>query len=126
MRTAGHSISVRLSLRQSPKSFTACIANKCACICERCRLRENMPEIGVIQMRCSPDPSENLENGITLIRQAAAQGAQIICLPQLLKTVYFCQEESHKYFQYAAPRHGPTTGRWSALTTQLEVVVVAA
>jgi N-carbamoylputrescine amidase len=59
-----------------------------------------MPEIGLIQMRCSPDPSENLENGIALIREAAAQGAQIICLPELFKTVYFCQEENHKYFEY--------------------------
>ena len=60
-----------------------------------------MPEIGVIQMRCSQDPSENLENAIALVRDAAAQGAQIICLPELFKTVYFCQEENHKYFQYA-------------------------
>jgi N-carbamoylputrescine amidase len=51
-----------------------------------------MPEIGLIQMRCSLDPSENLENGIALIREAAARWAQIICLPELFKTVYFCQE----------------------------------
>src|ERR1700739_2048991 len=84
-----------------------------------------MPEIGVIQMRCSQDPSENLENAIALIREAAAQGAQIICLPELFKTVYFCQEENHKYFQYAEPIPGPTTERLSALAKELGVVVVA-
>jgi N-carbamoylputrescine amidase len=84
-----------------------------------------MPEIGVIQMRCSQDPSENLENAIALIREAAAQGAQIICLPELFKTVYFCQEENHKYFQYAEPIPGPTTERLSALAKELHVVLVA-
>ena len=84
-----------------------------------------MPEIGVIQMRCSQDPSENLENAIALIREAAAQGAQIICLPELFKTVYFCQEENHKYFQYAEPIPGPTTERLSALAKELQVVLVA-
>jgi N-carbamoylputrescine amidase len=84
-----------------------------------------MPEIGVIQMRCSQDPSENLENAIALIREAAARGAQIICLPELFKTVYFCQEENHKYFQYAEPIPGPTTERLSALAKELQVVIVA-
>jgi N-carbamoylputrescine amidase len=84
-----------------------------------------MPEIGLIQMRCSLDPSENLENAIALIREAAAQGAQIICLPELFKTVYFCQEENHKYFQYAEPVPGPTTERLSALAKELQVVIVA-
>jgi N-carbamoylputrescine amidase len=84
-----------------------------------------MPEIGVIQMRCSLDPSENLESAIALVRDAAAQGAQIICLPELFKTVYFCQEENHKYFQYAEPIPGPTTERLSALAKELQVVIVA-
>ena len=84
-----------------------------------------MPEIGLIQMRCSEDPSENLENAIALIREAAAQGAQIICLQELFRTVYFCQEENHKYFQYAEPIPGPTTERLSALAKELRVVIVA-
>jgi N-carbamoylputrescine amidase len=84
-----------------------------------------MPEIGLIQMRCSEVPSENLESAIALIREAAAQGAQIICLPELFKTVYFCQEENHKYFQYAEPIPGPTTERLSALAKELQVVIVA-
>jgi N-carbamoylputrescine amidase len=84
-----------------------------------------MPEIGLIQMRCSLDPSENLENAIALIREAAAQGAQIICLPELFKTLYFCQEENHKYFQYAEPIPGPTTERLSALAKELQIVIVA-
>lgn len=84
-----------------------------------------MPEIGLIQMRCSEDPSENLENAIALIRDAAAQGAQIICLQELFRTVYFCQEENHKYFQYAEAIPGPTTERLSTLAKELQVVIVA-
>jgi N-carbamoylputrescine amidase len=84
-----------------------------------------MPEIGLIQMRCSEDPSENLENAIALIRDAAAQGAQIVCLQELFRTVYFCQEENHKYFQYAEAIPGPTTERLSTLAKELQVVIVA-
>lgn len=84
-----------------------------------------MPEIGLIQMRCSEDPSENLENAIALIRDAAAQGAKIICLQELFRTVYFCQEENHKYFQYAEAIPGPTTERLSTLAKELQVVIVA-
>src|SRR6202451_3107397 len=84
-----------------------------------------MPEIGLIQMRCSLDPSENLENAIALIREAAAQGAQIICLPELFKTLYFCQEENHKYFQYGEPIPGPSTEALGKLAAELRVVIVA-
>ena len=48
-------------------------------------------KIGLIQMRCSNDPIADLAAAMENIRQAAAQGAQILCLPELFKTLYFCQ-----------------------------------
>jgi N-carbamoylputrescine amidase len=84
-----------------------------------------MPEIGLIQVRCSLDPGKNMENAVALIREAAQRGAQIVCLPELFRSVYFCQSEDHKYFEYAEPIPGPTTERLTKLAKELKIVIVA-
>ena len=84
-----------------------------------------MPEIGLIQMRCSLDPGKNMENAVALIREAAQRDAQIVCLPELFRSVYFCQSEDHKYFEYAEPIPGPTTERLTKLAKELKIVIVA-
>ena len=84
-----------------------------------------MLRIGLIQMRCLPNPPENLEKAVGLIRQAAAQGAKIVCLQELFRTVYFCQVEDHKYFQYAEEIPGPTTDRLGQLAAELDLVIIA-
>ena len=83
-----------------------------------------MLKIGLVQMSCSLDPAQNVEKAIVKIREAAAKGARIVCLQELFTTVYFCQVEDHKYFQFAEPVPGPTTGRLAAVAKELEVVVV--
>jgi len=40
-------------------------------------------------MSCTPDPEENMESAIAHIREAAKQGAQVVCLPELFQTQYF-------------------------------------
>src|ERR1700737_4504309 len=84
-----------------------------------------MLRIGLIQMRCSPKPLENLDKAIELIRQAGAQGAKIVCLQELFRTVYFCQVEDHKYFQLAEEIPGPTTDRLGKLAEELDLLIVA-
>jgi N-carbamoylputrescine amidase len=81
--------------------------------------------IGLIQMACSADPNENLEKARWRIREAAGRGAQIICLPELFRSQYFCRQESIEAFALAEPVPGPTTESLSALAAELEVVVVA-
>ena len=49
--------------------------------------------VGLIQMSATPDPEQNLQRAIEKIRQAAARGAQVVCLPELFQTQYFCQRE---------------------------------
>ncbi len=46
--------------------------------------------VGLIQMRCSAEPRENLEKAIAMVREAAKRGAQVVCLPELFRTQYFC------------------------------------
>jgi N-carbamoylputrescine amidase len=65
--------------------------------------------LGLIQMRCSDNPAENRERALAKIREAASRGAQVICLPELYATQYFCQSEDHANFDLAEPIPGPTT-----------------
>ena len=81
--------------------------------------------IGLIQMACSPDRQENLKKSVSMIREAAARGAQIICLQELFASRYFCFEENYAHFSLAEPVPGPTTRLCQDLAKQLEVVILA-
>ena len=50
-------------------------------------------------MRCSRNVAENIEKAEALVRQAAAEGAQVILLPELFERQYFCQERRYDYYQ---------------------------
>ena len=81
--------------------------------------------VGLIQMSATSDPGQNLQRAIERVRQAAAQGAQIVCLPELFQTQYFCQREDHALFDLAEPIPGPTTAKLSELAKQLQIVLIA-
>ena len=82
-------------------------------------------QIGLIQMASALDPNENLAKAVWRIREAAARGAQIICLQELFRSQYFCREENAELFALAEPVPGPTTETLGALARELEVVLVA-
>ncbi len=81
--------------------------------------------LGLVQMRMSTESAENLDRAIHRIREAAAQGAQVICLPELFQSPYFCQTEDHAFFKLAEPVPGPTTERLGKLAADLGVVIIA-
>jgi len=81
--------------------------------------------VGLIQMSCSPDPEQNLEHAMEMVREAAGKGANIVCLPELFQTQYFCQREDTALFDLAEPIPGPTTTRLSQLARQQQIVLVA-
>ncbi len=81
--------------------------------------------IGVVQMACTPDPDENLQTALRLTRQAAEQGAGVICLPELFRRRYFCQNEDPAHFALAEPIPGPSTQAFETLARTHNVVVVA-
>jgi N-carbamoylputrescine amidase len=81
--------------------------------------------LGLIQMRCSPDPAANFDQAIAGIRDAAGRGANVICLQELFRTQYFCQTEDHEFFKLAEPIPGPSTERLGKLAAELKVVIVA-
>ena len=81
--------------------------------------------LGLVQSACTADPARNLATAIAGIRDAAARGAQIICLQELFGSLYFCQTEDHACFDLAEPIPGPSTERLCAVAKELGVVLVA-
>ncbi|MBI3670958.1 MAG: carbon-nitrogen hydrolase [Acidobacteria bacterium] len=81
--------------------------------------------IGLVQMKCSTRPDENLSKAMARIREAASRGAQIICLQELFRTQYLCREENAELFALAEPIPGPTTNALTPLARELQVVIVA-
>ena len=81
--------------------------------------------LGLVQMQCGVDRSANLEKAIARIHEAAKLGAQIVCLPELFLTPYFCKTHDINLFDLAEPIPGPTSERLSAAAKQAGVVVVA-
>ena len=82
-------------------------------------------KVGLIQMNCDSDPTQNLESATKYIREAVKQKAQIICLPELFLSNYFCQTENPKHFPLAESIPGPTSNALAKLAKELEVVLIA-
>jgi N-carbamoylputrescine amidase len=81
--------------------------------------------VGLVQMRCTPDPARNLAVAVERVREAAARGAAIVCLPELFLSPYFCQQEDHAAFDLAEPVPGPTTDALAAVAKEVRVAIVA-
>jgi N-carbamoylputrescine amidase len=80
--------------------------------------------VGLIQMHCTPEPDDNVARAVAHVREAAKRGAEVICLPELFKTQYFCQREEHSFFDLAEPIPGPTTKVFGDLARELKVTIV--
>jgi N-carbamoylputrescine amidase len=81
--------------------------------------------IGLVQMRCTSDPTANLDTAIARAREAARAGAQVVCLPELFRSQYFPQREDHAAFDLAEPVPGPTTDALARVAREAKIVVVA-
>jgi len=81
-------------------------------------------KIGLIQMTCGLDPAANFAKALGKIREAAQKGAQIICLQELFRSQYFCQEENAELFALAEPIPGPSSDALGKIAKELGVVVI--
>ena len=88
-------------------------------------MHSEMVPIALVQTSCTSDPVENLVKACSKIREAAAEGARIICLQELFITRYFCQTENYESFKYAESIPGPSTLVMQELARELEIVLVA-
>jgi N-carbamoylputrescine amidase len=81
--------------------------------------------LGLVQHHCTLDPDENMRTALQGVRDAAARGAQIVCLEELFRSQYFCQTEEHRHFALAEAVPGPSTAALGRLAGELGVVIVA-
>jgi N-carbamoylputrescine amidase len=87
--------------------------------------RDSRFKIGLVQMTCSTDPEANLRKAIEKTREAAAKGAEIVCLQELFRSQYFCREENAALFDLAETIPGPSTEALGAVARELQVSIVA-
>jgi N-carbamoylputrescine amidase len=80
--------------------------------------------VGLVQIHCGDNIRANIDKAVAAIRALAAEGARMICLPELFNAPYFCQERDDKYFKLAEPVPGPTTAVLSEVAAACKVVVI--
>ena len=81
--------------------------------------------VALIQMSCGADPARNVRTAIDQVARAARGGAKLICLPELFRSLYFCQKQDYKCFQLAEPIPGPTTQLLSAAAKKHKITLVS-
>lgn len=80
--------------------------------------------VAAIQFSCTWDPAANVDKAEFLVRRAAELGAQIILLPELFETLYFCKDQNDTFFALARPSFdNPLLSHFSKLAAQLKVVL---
>lgn len=81
--------------------------------------------IGLVQMSCTAVKEDNFSKAIEKIREAAAKGAQIICLQELFTSLYFCDVEDYDNFLLAEAVPGPSSESLAKIAAELNVVIIA-
>ena len=77
-----------------------------------------------IQMQCSRSVEENIAKADKMVREAAANGAQIILLPELFERQYFCQERNYDYYAFATSvDENPAVKHFQKVAAELQVVL---
>jgi N-carbamoylputrescine amidase len=82
-------------------------------------------KVGLVQMRCAEDPAANLERAVAGVEEAASRGAQLVCLPELFRSRYFCQREDPRHFDLAEAVPGPSTEVLGKLAAERSVTLIA-
>lgn len=80
--------------------------------------------IALVQMSCEPRKEANVAKALARIGEAAAAGAQVVCLQELFAGEYFCQSEDHARFAHAEPIPGPTSQALAEAAQRHGVVVI--
>lgn len=82
-------------------------------------------KVGLVQMTCTAEKQQNFNKAVNKIKEAAASGAQIVCLQELFTSLYFCDVEDYENFNLAETIPGPSTDVLSKLAKDLGVVIIA-
>ncbi len=88
-------------------------------------MAKSSTRVALIQMSCGTSTEANLKKAVARVREAAENGARLICLPELFRAQYFCQREDHALFDIAEPIPGPSTKALSEMVREHKLVVIA-
>ena len=88
-------------------------------------MASDMVKAGLVQAKWTGDAGSMVEASVVAAKEAAAQGAQVLCFQELFYGPYFCQVQDPEYYAYAEPIPGPTTERMIQLAAETGMVVVA-
>lgn len=86
---------------------------------------KKMIRLGLVQHACEQDLDANLAKTIAGVKEAASQGARLVLLQELHRTLYFCQQENTDNFDYAEPVPGPSSEILAGLAEELDIVLVS-
>jgi N-carbamoylputrescine amidase len=75
-------------------------------------------------MAMSQDLEANTEKAAQKVAEAAGRGAEVVCLPEMYRSPYFCQSETHAFFDLAEPADGPSVQALAKVAKQHGVAVV--
>jgi N-carbamoylputrescine amidase len=82
-------------------------------------------DVALVQMQCTDDPAINMAKALELTGQAMERGAQVICLPELFRSRYFCQTEDDRHYALAESVPGPTTEALARVAAEHDVTLIA-
>jgi len=85
----------------------------------------NTIKLGLVQHNCTDDQERNLRESIRGIESLARQGVDVAVLPELHKTLYFCQTEETRFFDLAENIPGPTSDKLSDIAKANNIVIVS-
>ncbi len=88
------------------------------------RTNTDTVRIALAQMRVQPDAAANLQAALRALEQAAAQGARLVCLPELFRTPYFCQTQDSANFALAESIPSPTIDAIAVAARRHALVVI--
>ena len=82
-------------------------------------------KVGLVQMSMGSDVVENLEKAVEFTEEAAGKGANVICLPEMFRSQYFCQKEDADLFDLAEPLNGPSSQALSKVADKTGTIIIA-
>lgn len=81
-------------------------------------------KVAAIQMSCAEERDENISKAEYMVRQAAAEGAKVILLPELFETPYFCQQRNYEFYYYAeATQDNPAVKKFMQVARETGTVI---
>lgn len=86
--------------------------------------KQQTVRLGIVQMQCADDPGDNRRKALALCEEAIERGAEVVCLPELFSSRYFCQSEDARFFDLAEAVPGPATEAFEALARRTGAALV--